>query len=138
MKNRMAALLTCGFMSFFVLGAAGAASDMYFETGRRPDGVRIRCYGFSGMFRASGVDYVSSTENGNVIVSRSSARGLIACFKALDRAGRAAPIPRFDLAAPGWLFVYQDRTSPPQLGWSHRRPRFLDLASYATRNGFCR
>lgn len=33
MKNRMAALLTCGFMSFFVLGAAGAASDMYFETG---------------------------------------------------------------------------------------------------------
>ena len=33
MHKRMAAMLSCGFMSFFVLGAAGAASDVYLETG---------------------------------------------------------------------------------------------------------
>ncbi|MEL7113791.1 MAG: hypothetical protein AAGK93_12785 [Pseudomonadota bacterium] len=31
MHDRLAAILTCGFLSFFVLGAAGAASDTYFE-----------------------------------------------------------------------------------------------------------
>ncbi len=31
MQDRIAAILTCGFLSFFVLGAAGAASDTYFE-----------------------------------------------------------------------------------------------------------
>ncbi|MCR9270552.1 MAG: hypothetical protein ACX94B_07600 [Henriciella sp.] len=31
MQDRIAALMACGFLSFFVLGAAGAASDTYFE-----------------------------------------------------------------------------------------------------------
>ena len=31
MQGRFAAVLTLGFASFFVIGAAGAASDSYFE-----------------------------------------------------------------------------------------------------------
>lgn len=43
MQGRVFALMTLGFASFFLIGAAGAASDTYFEVTAKPDTHKINC-----------------------------------------------------------------------------------------------
>ena len=43
MQGRVFALMTLGFASLFLIGAAGAASDTYFEVSAKPDTHDIQC-----------------------------------------------------------------------------------------------
>ena len=43
MQGRVFAIMTLGFASFFLIGAAGAASDTYFEVSANPDTHDIKC-----------------------------------------------------------------------------------------------
>ncbi len=43
MQGRALALITLGFASFFLIGAAGAASETYFEVSAKPDMHDINC-----------------------------------------------------------------------------------------------
>ncbi len=45
MNGRFAAIVSAGFTCFFVIGAAGAASDSYFETKLVPETTDIVCDG---------------------------------------------------------------------------------------------
>ena len=43
MQGRIAGIITFGFLSFVLIGAAGAASDTYFETVRLSDTHKVDC-----------------------------------------------------------------------------------------------
>lgn len=77
MQGRIAGIITFGFLSFLLIGAAGAASDTYFETVRFTDTHKIECSAdpMNGVHSAIGapncsVHRVSSTYGRQMMASK--------------------------------------------------------------------